>query len=178
MMVHEDEATLKKHSDNTAGTGYLSELPIESVRRLCCEASVVPVVKSADGEPLNVGRKTRTVSTAIRRALWTRDKGCAFPGCSHTRFIDAHHIEHWADGGETNVDNMVLLCSQHHRMVHEGGYSIVKHAAGLQGSGFMFKRPDEMAVPDCGYRIDDWLDEDLDAGLPNVGNSAEVFTAI
>jgi len=105
VVVHIDEAAL-------AGceTGS-SQLPVESVRRLCCDGSLVGMVENDKGEPLNVGRKVRAVTTAIRRALWARDKGCNFPGCSHTRFVDAHHIKHWADGGETSVENMVLLCS-------------------------------------------------------------------
>jgi hypothetical protein len=60
----------------------------------------------------------------MRRALKRRDGGCRFPGCPDTRFVDAHHIEHWADGGETRLDNLVLLCRHHHRLLHEGGYRI------------------------------------------------------
>jgi hypothetical protein len=69
-----------------------------------------------------VGRKTRTVPPAIRRALQRRDGGCRFPGCTCTRFVDAHHIHHWADGGATHMNNLVLLCRHHHRLVHEGGF--------------------------------------------------------
>ena len=91
---------------------------------VCCDGSMVAMVGNDQGEPLNVGRKVRAVTTAIRRALWARDKGCNFPGCSHTRFVDAHHIKHWAEGGETRVENLVLLCSFHHKLVHVGGYSV------------------------------------------------------
>jgi len=172
VMVHVDEAALVKSTrqNNAEAPACSSELPIESVRRLCCDGSIVSVVESDTGEPLRIGRKTRVVTTAIRRALWTRDQGCAFPGCCHTRFVDAHHIKHWADGGETSVENMVLLCGQHHRMVHEGGYSIIKPAVGFENDGLVFKRPDGMAIPQCGYRIDDWLDDELSASE----NSAEV----
>ena len=72
---------------------------------------------------LDVGRKTRTVPSAIRRALDHRDRGCRFPGCGN-RFCDAHHIKHWADGGETRLDNLVLLCRRHHRAVHEQGFGV------------------------------------------------------
>ena len=75
------------------------------------------------GRILDVGRKTGTISAALRRALDHRDGGCRFPGCGIT-FCDAHHVEHWADGGETKLDNLVLLCRRHHRWLHEGGYSI------------------------------------------------------
>ena len=85
---------------------------------------MVPIVESASGEPLAIGRKTRVISPALHRALKRRDQGCRFPGCCNTRFVDAHHIEHWADGGETSLDNLALLCRHHHRLLHEGGYSI------------------------------------------------------
>ncbi|MCH7533728.1 MAG: HNH endonuclease, partial [Gemmatimonadetes bacterium] len=76
-----------------------------------------------DGSVLDVGRKTRTVPPALRRALDARDRGCRFPGCG-LRFTDAHHIVHWADGGETKLENTLLLCRSHHRRVHEGGYQV------------------------------------------------------
>ena len=93
----------------------------ETSRRMACDASVVHWHETQDGEPLSVGRKTRSIPLAIRRALQRRDGGCRFPGCTCSRFVDAHHITHWADGGETGMDNLVLLCRRHHRMVHEGG---------------------------------------------------------
>ena len=66
----------------------------------------------------------------MRRALQTRDEGCRFPGCTHQHFIDGHHIKHWSDGGETSLDNLVLLCRHHHRLVHEGGFACEKSATG------------------------------------------------
>jgi hypothetical protein len=72
---------------------------------------------------LDVGRKTRTIPSALRRALEARDRGCRFPGCG-LRFTDAHHVTHWADGGETKLSNCLLLCHFHHRLVHEGGWSV------------------------------------------------------
>jgi hypothetical protein len=96
----------------------------ETSRRMACDAAVVHWREDADGEPLNIGRKSRTIPPAIRRALQRRDGGCRFPGCSCTRFVDAHHIVHWADGGETAMHNLVLLCRRHHRQVHEGGFGV------------------------------------------------------
>ncbi len=81
------------------------------------------MTRTKSGSVLNVGRKTRTVPPAIRRALDHRDGGCRFPGCG-LRFCDAHHIKHWADGGETRLDNLVLLCRRHHRTVHEDGFRV------------------------------------------------------
>jgi hypothetical protein len=77
-----------------------------------------------------VGRKTRTVPAAMRRALQNRDRRCRFPGCDNGRFLDAHHIEHWSRGGETKLENLVLLCRRHHTFVHEGDYSLIALADG------------------------------------------------
>ncbi len=109
--------------------------------RRCAEsratASLVRILESGSGEPLDVGRKTRVIPPAMHRALKRRDRGCRFPGCVNTRFVDGHHIRHWADGGATCVDNLVLLCRHHHRLLHEGGYYVVK-----DGAEFIFCRGD------------------------------------
>ncbi len=73
---------------------------------------------------LDIGRKSRSIPPAIRRALNHRDGGCRFPGCTAHKYVDAHHIVHWADGGETKLDNLVTLCRHHHRAVHEGGFDV------------------------------------------------------
>jgi hypothetical protein len=98
-------------------------LAAATLRRLGCEAALVPVIHYGE-EILSVGRKTRAVPPAIRRALRLRDRGCRFPGCTHTRHVDAHHVRHWADGGETKLSNLVELCGRHHRLLHEGGYEL------------------------------------------------------
>jgi len=123
-----DNYLVTVHVDRTAlseGHGR-SGLPIESVKRLCCDGETVVIVEDENGEPLNVGRKTRTVPAAIKRALRSRDRGCVFPGCTNKRFVDAHHIQHWSAGGETSLYNLLLLCTRHHWLVHEGGFTIVK----------------------------------------------------
>ena len=107
----------------------------EVARRLGCDASIVTLVERA-GEPVSVGRKTRSVPPAMRRALRSRDRGCRFPGCDRDRFVDAHHVRHWADGGSTSLGNLVQLCRHHHRLMHEGGFSV--EAA---GGDFVFRRP-------------------------------------
>ncbi|MGH8167420.1 MAG: DUF222 domain-containing protein, partial [Woeseiaceae bacterium] len=91
----------------------------ETSRRLACDASVVTLLDDENGEPLSIGRKSRVIPPAIRRALRFRDQGCRFPGCTHRHFVDGHHIKHWADGGETSLRNLVQLCRFHHRLVHE-----------------------------------------------------------
>jgi hypothetical protein len=95
----------------------------ETLKRLSCDASVVRVTRAADGSILDLGRKTRTLSPALRRALEIRDGGCRFPGCG-LRFIEGHHIVHWEDGGETRLSNLVSLCRRHHRAVHEEGFRV------------------------------------------------------
>jgi len=95
----------------------------ETLRRRSCDAAVVPVGTDSSGRILNLGQRVRTVSPAIRRALEARDGGCRFVGCGR-RYTDAHHIEHWADGGETSLRNCILLCRFHHRLLHEGGWSV------------------------------------------------------
>ena len=94
----------------------------ETARRIACDAGKV-VMRQRSGQILSVGRKTRTIPPPIRRALEFRDQGCRFPGCT-SQHCDAHHIEHWADGGETKLSNLVLLCRRHHRLLHEGGFSV------------------------------------------------------
>ncbi len=97
----------------------------ETARRVGCDAGVVVLSHGADGEVLDVGRRTRTVPSALRRALHSRDRGqCQFPGCESRR-CDAHHVEHWADGGATRLQNLVLACRFHHRALHEGGFRVV-----------------------------------------------------
>jgi hypothetical protein len=121
IVVHVDAETLR---DSTAGRCEIEHgpaLPAETVRRLGCDCSVVMLVENPEGEPLNVGRKTRSIPPALRRALKSRDQGCRFPGCTHTRYVDAHHVQHWAHGGETKASNLVSLCSFHHHKVHEDG---------------------------------------------------------
>ncbi len=118
---------------------------VETARRLGCDGALVGVVEGAKGEPLAVGRRTRAVPPAIRRALRVRDGGCRFPGCDRSRYVHAHHIRHWADGGETRLDNLVTLCSQHHRQVHEGGYGVRVRDGEIQ-----FTRPDGRVIPPAG----------------------------
>jgi len=112
-------------------------LAAETARRLACDASIVAIVENAAGEPLNVGRRTRSIPPALRRALKSRDRGCRFPGCSHERYVDAHHIRHWAHGGETNMSNLVCLCRFHHRQVHEGRVVIQR----MDDGALRFVRP-------------------------------------
>jgi Domain of unknown function (DUF222)/HNH endonuclease len=142
VVVHVDAATLAGDDDGTCQLDDGSALHPETARRLGCDASLVRIVER-DGRPLSVGRKTRSVPPALRRALRSRDPICRFPGCDRRRFLHAHHVDHWANGGRTDLSNLVHLCSHHHRLVHEGGYRI---EPGIRGA-VRFCRPDGRLVP-------------------------------
>ncbi|HEV2953122.1 MAG TPA: DUF222 domain-containing protein [Candidatus Dormibacteraeota bacterium] len=101
-------------------------VPGETVRRIGCDAIVTMVVLDGNGQPLDVGRAGRVVPTRLRKALVARDGGCRFPGCDRpANWTDCHHIQHWAQGGETKLSNLVLTCRRHHRMIHEEGWRLV-----------------------------------------------------
>ncbi|HEX8870591.1 MAG TPA: DUF222 domain-containing protein, partial [Lentzea sp.] len=100
-------------------------VPAAQVRQLACNAGIIPLVLGGQSQPMDIGRKTRTFPAGIRRILVTRDRGCAFPGCDRPpRHCDAHHIHHWADGGDTSVDNAVLLCRHHHTLIHQSEWEV------------------------------------------------------
>ncbi len=125
VLLHVDAETLAEGPEG-AGRSELEEgtrVSAETSRRVSCDAAVVRIEHDARGSVVGAGRRRRTVSPALRRALEARDRGCRFPGCG-LRFTDAHHVTHWADGGETSLANLVLLCRHHHRLVHEGGWSV------------------------------------------------------
>ncbi|MGH3730652.1 MAG: DUF222 domain-containing protein [Micromonosporaceae bacterium] len=106
-------------------TDHGATLAPATVRRIACDAELIPAVLGADSRPLDLGRAVRLFTPAQRRALILRDRGCAFPGCDRPpQWCDAHHIRHWIDGGDTNVDNGVLLCGYHHRVIHKGEWVV------------------------------------------------------
>ena len=124
VVLHMDVSTLRAEGERDRS--HLSDgtrVSAETSRRLCCDAGVVRATRGPQGEVLDMGRRTRSIPPALRRALEIRDGGCRFPGCG-IRFTEGHHIVHWADGGETNLSNLVLLCRFHHRAVHEEGFGV------------------------------------------------------
>jgi hypothetical protein len=173
VVVHVDAETLR---DRTAGRCELEHgpsIPAETARRLSCDSSLLSVLENEHGEPLDVGRKTRSIPPAIRRALNTRDSGCRFPGCTHRRYVDAHHIEHWADGGETKLSNLVTLCRLHHRLVHEGEITV----EALAGGGWRFLHPDgrQFEVIRCSRPVA--YDDDLEREHAELGIHIDSDTA-
>jgi hypothetical protein len=160
IVVHIDAQTLKHDHAGRCELEHGPAMAAETARRLACDASLIAIIENEKGEPLNVGRKTRTIPPAIRRALNSRDIGCRFPGCTFTRYVDGHHIKHWAQGGETKLSNLVTLCRFHHRQVHEGRVIV----AGLDDGAFRFTRPDGRSFDSSMPATARW--DDLATNLP------------
>lgn len=124
VIVHVQEDGLS--ADGTAGSAHLEDgarVSAETARRIACDAGMVRVRETRDGRWREVEGKRRSIPSRLWRALQIRDQGCRFPGCG-SRFTQAHHIHHWAEGGRTRLSNLVSLCAQHHRLMHEGGFSV------------------------------------------------------
>ncbi|MDO8864231.1 DUF222 domain-containing protein [Haliea sp. E1-2-M8] len=130
VVMHVDINTLREQRSGvccTHGRAHFEDKPWLSpstARRLSCDASLVTVLEDEAGKVLNVGRKSRIVPEHIRRALRERDGVCQYPGCQESEYVDAHHIQHWAEGGGTRLDNLVTLCRFHHRQLHRGCFDI------------------------------------------------------
>jgi len=120
------ESSLRTDIADPLEVGEMGEsfVSAEAARRLSCDAGVIDVFEGEHGTPLSVGRKRRTIAGTLKRALYKRDATCTYPGCTHRIFLEGHHIKHWADGGETSLSNTALLCSLHHRYVHEYKYTV------------------------------------------------------
>jgi len=119
------ELVVRRGGEDLAELEDGSWVSAETARRLGCDAGVVEITEGANGEPLSVGRKRRTIPAPMKRALLNRDRTCRFPGCSNRLFLDGHHAQHWADGGDTSLPNLVTLCTRHHAFVHEHGHRVV-----------------------------------------------------
>ena len=142
VVVHVEADVLADGRAGRCEIEHRTAIAAETARRLCCDAGIVPVVDGPNGEPFSVGRRTRSIPPAVRRALANRDRGCRFPGCTATHRLHGHHVKHWAEGGETSLDNLVLLCPTHHRLVHEGGFDVQR----LDDGAFRFTNPYGLTV--------------------------------
>ena len=175
IMVHLDQDVLAADGDWAATLDDGSRVSAETFRRLACDTALVttattnmPGAGKASGAALDIGRRTRSIPPAIRRALWLRDRGCRFPGCLHTRFLHGHHIQHWIHGGATRLDNLVLLCSRHHHLIHEGGFTVDTASDGT----LQFRAPTRKPIPwhpprheveDAAHDLEQWArDRDVD----------------
>ena len=144
VVVHVDATALA--DPDQPGQSVLEDgvhVSAETSRRLACDASRVVMRHDGDGRVVEIGARTRAIPSALRRALLHRDGGCRFPGCG-LRFVQGHHIRHWASGGPTTLSNLAMLCRRHHRAVHEEGYDVERQSDGE----LRFRRPDGKAIPD------------------------------
>ncbi|NKS03048.1 DUF222 domain-containing protein [Rhodococcus hoagii] len=122
--THPNEGSDLFGDKDIARMPHMGPLSIATARRLACDCHLTPIVMD-DGVPLNLGRTSRTVSKKQRRALIARDHGCAFPGCgTPPAHCEGHHVKHWADGGPTDLDNLVLLCRYHHQLLHHSHWDV------------------------------------------------------
>jgi len=154
--IHADLEALTTDT-TTTGVAELEAGPVlanETARRLACDAIVETAVYD-DCRVLGVGRLTRTIPGWLRRQLWYRDAGCRFPGCPHQGWVHAHHRKHWADGGPTDLENLVLLCGYHHRFVHEHGWTI----EGDPDGKLIFRKPNGTIYPPARPGLDPRLRE-------------------
>jgi hypothetical protein len=167
VVVHVDTETLRASTAGRCEIEHGPSVAAETARRVACDASLITVTENARGEPLDVGRKTRSIPPAIRRALASRDRGCRFPGCTHQRYVDGHHIQHWVHGGETKLDNLVTLCRFHHRYVHDENVTVRAQPDGH----WLFLKPDGTAFDDvrstktADYAWTDLLDAHDEQGI-------------
>jgi hypothetical protein len=141
--VHADLEALIE--DSETGVAEIEGGPViasETARRLSCDPIVECVVYDHK-KVLGIGRRSRLIPAWLRHQLWHRDGNCQFPGCPHKGWLHAHHIRHWADGGPTDLDNLILLCGYHHRFLHEHGWEIEDDGYGKH----VFRRPDGQIYP-------------------------------
>lgn len=127
VVVHADAESLASDKGPNPEIQDGPNLHFDVARRLACDCRLQVVAHDANGAPLGVGRTTRSVPHWLLRQLKHRDQTCRFPGCSRQRFVHAHHIVHWAKGGPTDLDNLLVLCTYHHRLVHEQGWKVRGH---------------------------------------------------
>ncbi|MBL4799113.1 MAG: DUF222 domain-containing protein [Oleispira sp.] len=155
-----DDSNLSANLDASLEGRWL--LP-EAAKRLACDASLLVVKEDSAGNILDIGRKTRIIPPAISRALDIRDGGCQFPGCCESRYVEGHHIKHWADGGETKLDNLVTLCKYHHRELHKGAFYLCLKPEQLRSgvSKLESSKPERFADRLCFSKVDRYFDSPL-----------------
>ena len=145
LVVHVDTEVLAEATDgrrHLAETSSGTPVSADAVRRIGCDAKV-RVALERDDQPIGVVSTGRGVTEIQMELLWFRDRHCTFPGCERTWFVQAHHIRHWADGGKTRLENLTLLCSTHHRKLHDGGWTI----RGRPGKDLRFHDPGRSRAP-------------------------------
>ena len=163
------------HPDNRLNGGHTTYtddrrcLAPHVAKQLACDASRRTVIENERGEVLNIGRRSRIVPWHIAHALRIRDGGCRFPGCNRHRWTDAHHIHHWADGGETSLENLVTLCRYHHRELHRGEYRIERGV----GGELIFVDAQQRAIPPANHpQFGEWYGSGIVADTPDTPDAS------
>src|SRR5713101_5134389 len=133
LMVTLDVSTLTKEPGSRAAElEWAQPIPGETARRLACDCTITPILCGAESHQVEVAGSSRVIPPAMKRALTARDKHCRFPGCDMPpAWTDGHHIKHWADGGPTELWNLLLFCRRHHRLFHEGGWKLQQGDGGV-----------------------------------------------
>ncbi len=145
VVVHIDLETLTNglSASSTHRTSFGADLPVETIRRIACDANIIPLVLNGAGMPLDIGRSQRLASAAQRRALQATHDTCAFDGCAVAfHACQIHHINYWENGGPTDMNNMIPLCSRHHHAAHEGGWTLSL----IPGTRHLDARPPNMSI--------------------------------
>ncbi|MFO7568078.1 MAG: DUF222 domain-containing protein, partial [Enhygromyxa sp.] len=177
MVVVTTPALLEQDAGQDAGQlgGFLPDgtpIPLHVARMLASDGARVDVTMGERGELLDVGRRTRAIPSAISRALWLRDGGCRVPGCGRRRHLHAHHIHGWAEGGPTRLSNLVLTCSSHHRMIHEG-----RLRTEVREGTIVFVDQDERELPNVPPTAKGWDLEELELYLREIDVQVDEYTA-
>lgn len=153
-----------------AGAGHKTGTPIDTdlgvsldgrwlipnaAKRMACDAGLLVVAEDEVGNVLNIGRRSRIIPPAMSRALEIRDGGCQFPGCCEHNYVEGHHIKHWADGGDTKLDNLVTLCRYHHRELHKGSFYLCLKPEAVQSAD---SKPERFVERLCFSKVDRYFD--------------------
>ena len=171
VVLHVDQDLVSE--DNTMGATLVdgTHVSAETLRRVACDGGLVVAVSDGQGNVLDVGRRTRAIPAAIRRAMMLRDRHCRFPGCANRAFLHGHHVHHWMHGGATSLDNLLTLCSFHHRQVHEGGFELRFTKAGeVEAWAPDGKRLPPVPVVQADPGVSEWIEghwNSRDGGRPD-----------
>jgi hypothetical protein len=149
-------------------------ISMANAKRFSSDASLYTVLEDKYGDVLNIGRKTRTISPPLARALHIRDQTCCFPGCCANKYVDFHHVTHWIDGGETNPDNLIKLCRFHHRQLHQGHYSITLQPDDSDKQKWTFKTATGEVIEPSPSLLQGRNKEFLEAQWPDINSHTAV----
>lgn len=148
VVVHVDAAVVAGNADGLGHIEFGPAIPAAAASRMACDGRIQLVAHSSDGSPIGVGRTSRSIPYWLERLVRRRDGGCRFPACERTRWTNVHHIAFWTrDDGPTDYDNLVTLCGYHHRLIHDGGWTVhgdpADHLTWRRHTGAVYRPPDD-----------------------------------